>query len=92
MIEDKHLRTVTRNYSIWKTEKIDWKKKLKELQRPVEQQNSYTAWVTGVPEGEKKEWGAEKNIWRNSDWKTETYQFTELNEAQIKGIHTKTIS
>ena len=26
MIEDKCLRTVSRNYSIWKTENIDWKK------------------------------------------------------------------
>lgn len=91
MIEDKHLRKRTRNYSIWKTEKIDWKQNEQSFKDLWNNNKSYTAWVTGVPEGEKNR-ELKKNIWRNSDWNTETYQFTELDEAQIKGIHTKTIS
>ena len=50
MIEDKHLRTRTRNYSIWKTEKIDWKKNEQSFKDLWNSNKSHTAWV---PEGEK---------------------------------------
>lgn len=53
MIEDKHLRKRTRNYSIWKTEKIDWKQNEQSFKDLWNNNKSYTAWVTGVPEGEK---------------------------------------